>query len=240
MSHIYIATPSYGAPVYWYLHALTSTIPALERAGHQVQWKVLEGCCYVHLARNKLVRDFLMSEADELLFIDADIGWRPEEMLRLAGHDKPIVGAAAPFGIGEPGFPVHAIPAPSGCPLAEKETGLVLVDVLPTAVMKIKRQAFMDLAAAKKAPLRIEMDRHTGKERERYLSFFDFETDNERCIEFGEDVTFCRKWMSLGGELWVDPNVTLKHVGIHFREGNWHEHLMALPGGASAEKAQAA
>lgn len=239
MAHVYIATPSYGAPAYWYLHSLVSTIPALERAGHTIQWKVYEGCCYVHLARNQLVRDFLVSEADELLFIDADIGWKPEDMIRLVSHDKPIVGAAAPFRIGEYGFPVHAIPAPSGCPLVEKGTGLVLVDVLPTAVMKIKRQVFMDLAAKKKAPLRIQYNRKTGEELQRYLQYFDFEQDENLCIEYGEDVSFCRKWLSIGGELWVDPDITLKHVGVHFREGNWHEFLQALPGGV-AERAKAA
>lgn len=226
---LFIATPSYGEPCEDFKQSLKATFPVLEAAGYVIEQKVLQGCCYVHTARNKLVRDFLHSGADVLLFLDADLGWKPPDMLRLMQHDVAIVGGAAPFRTGTEGFPVHYLQTPDGYPMGNPETGLLECDVLPTAIMRIKRHVFFDLVASKQAPLRIENARD-GSERERYLSFFDFEADNANCVEYGEDVTFCRKWTRVGGQLWCEPNMTIRHHdggGPDYREGNLDRHLRA-------------
>ena len=35
-----------------------------------------------------------------------------------------------------------------------------------------------------------------------------------------EDYTFCRRWQALGGEIWLDPNTKLNHVGSYTFEGD--------------------
>lgn len=235
-SKIFIATPAYQGICGDYYGALLATVPALESAGHSVFWKMLEGCCYVHTARNKLARDFLVSDADYLLFIDSDIGWNVPDMLRLCARNRDIVGAAAPFRAGDPGFPVACATEADGRPMVDPATGLIGAIMLPTAVMRISRAALMAIAEAKRAPLIIEHKRD-GSENERYLSFFDFEYDAAHCCEFGEDVTFCRKAIASGISVWIEPDVTLRHHGVSFREGNYHDHLRALPGGGGAKPA---
>lgn len=230
MKTIFIGTPSYSGPCPDYQLTLLKAIPSFEKAGYQVYWKVLEGCCYVHTARNKIVQEFLLSDADELLFIDDDIGTDPPDLLRLLGRDKDIVGGAAPFRHGTLGFPIHHAVTATGH-ASNVEDGMLEVNMIPTAVLKIKREAFMKVARAGDAQLRIEYDRETSEEHARYLSFFDFEVDNEKHLEFGEDVTFCRKWKRLGGEIWCEPNMTIRHHGKNFREGNFLTHLRELKGG---------
>lgn len=224
MRSIFIATPSYHTPVSAYYASMLATIPALERAGHLVIWREWEQCCYVHTARNKLTAEFLVSGCDDILMIDNDLGWKSMDILRLASRTEDVVGAAAPFRHGEHGFPVHPVTDDHGRPRMDPASGLLEVDVLPTAIMKITRDALMRIAKAGHAPLRIEYGRNR-QELGRYLSFFDFEVDDTEHLEFGEDVTFCRKWHRVGGKLLVDPDFTITHFGPNFRVGNLREHL---------------
>lgn len=218
---IYIATPVYDRPCVDYNVSTLRAVIALEKAGHHVAQHVLPGCCYVHTARNKLVVHALKAGADRVLFWDADIGCEPEDILKLVNRDYPIVGALAPFRFGVPGFGgMWALDA-DGHPLGHD--GLVLASVLPTALMLIKREVFVALRQAGKAPLTIENEMD-GSERDRYLSWFDFERDGVH--EYGEDVTFNRKYQAIGGQLYIEPDITLRHhSGDSHREGNLHQYL---------------
>ena len=226
---IFISTPSYVQPVPDYYVSLLASVPALERAGISVEWSNPRGCCYIHTARNKAARAFLMSECDEMLFVDSDIGWNADEIVELCKIDRDIVGGAAPFKFGSIGFPTHP-KREDGFVLGDASAGLVLVDVLPTAMMKITREVFGQLAKRGKAAPRIEYN-PDGSEHERYVSFFDFEADNKHMVEYGEDVTFCRKWQSIGGQVWCYPNMTLRHhpADAEPRHGNFDEFLRANP-----------
>jgi hypothetical protein len=44
-----------------------------------------------------------------------------------------------------------------------------------------------------------------------------------------EDYTFCRRWQDMGGEIWVDPNTKLSHVGSYTFEGNLNNLLRPGP-----------
>jgi len=231
MRSVFIATPVYGAPMAHYTAALCAAALHLQERGYGVVAKLLTGLCYVHTARNKLVRDFLVSGLDDLLWWDADIGASPESIVKILEADRDVVGAAAPYRAGkELGFPCNPVGGPDRRPIVDPETGLIQVDPLPTALMKVRREALMKLAFAGKSRLRVEYDRE-GKERERYLSFFDFEIDEASHTEFGEDVTFGRKWQSLGGTMWVVPDITIQHDAT---TGNFHDYLRNLPGGGGA------
>ncbi len=35
-----------------------------------------------------------------------------------------------------------------------------------------------------------------------------------------EDYTFCRMWQKIGGDIWLDPNIKLNHVGQYVFSGN--------------------
>lgn len=241
---LFIATPTYGPPESNYNNSLRRGIQVLEKAGHTVEYYALEGCCYVHIARNKLVREFLRGDADEMLFWDADISVNEDDLVQLVAYDKPIVGGAAPFRIGLFGFPVHPI-IENGQVIREAD-GLMRVDVLPTALMKLKREVFTTLVEAGKAPRRLEKPPVDGETPAEYRAFFDFEIQpvqghgDDAFIEFGEDVAFCRKWMEIGGELWVYPDMTIGHAGKCIREANYLNYLALMHEDAEKKKAAAA
>lgn len=227
IADFYIATPCYSDPCHDYMKSLLLTQKSLSLAGYSLDWLTLEGCCYVHTARNKLVRNFLENGAKYLIFIDSDIGWDADEFVRFVAHKQDIVGAAAPFrGMGYKGFPTHW-KSQDGVPVGiECETGRLLgSDMIPTAMIKIRREVFLNEAVVKQSPLVIEYDRETLKESMRYRSYFDFERDDAKNVEYGEDVTFCRKCIRAGYQLWLEPNMTIRHWGKDCRSGNLDVYL---------------
>jgi hypothetical protein len=43
-----------------------------------------------------------------------------------------------------------------------------------------------------------------------------------------QDMAFSKRWRDIGGELWIDPNVSITHWGMVPHEGNLDAHLRAL------------
>jgi len=56
-----------------------------------------------------------------------------------------------------------------------------------------------------------ELDKHT-------FALFDTIIEKSSKRYLSEDYTFCRRWQELGGQVWLDPNISLNHYGtIPFR-----------------------
>lgn len=213
---VFIATPVYGPCAPQYVASLYSSVQLLERAGIKSMYGILPGHCYVQTARNHIVHQFLESKADDLLFIDADISWSPPDLVRLCGHDEPIVGGVAPFKADDKRFPATHIGE-------RRADGLVEAAVLPTMMLKIQRPVFLKMAQEGYAPLEHEFDwgGDPSKPTFTFLRFFAFTMDDVKHITIGEDVTFCAKWKLCGGKLWLDPDMTLSHHGSSASTGNY-------------------
>ena len=48
-------------------------------------------------ARNKLVTEFLKTDCTHLFFIDADISFEPDDLIRVLAFNKPLVAAPYPI-----------------------------------------------------------------------------------------------------------------------------------------------
>jgi hypothetical protein len=46
-------------------------------------------------------------------------------------------------------------------------------------------------------------------------NFFKVHIDKTNRLYLGEDWTFCQTWKDMGGEIWIDGSVILKHVGSY-------------------------
>ena len=69
-----IATPTMTGDVcHEYVTALVAMVADLNSRGVAVDLRFYPGCCYLELARNELADQFMASDCDKLLFIDADI-----------------------------------------------------------------------------------------------------------------------------------------------------------------------
>lgn len=218
-----IATPTMTGDVcHEYVSALIGTIADLNSRGVAIDLRFYPGCCYLELARNELASQFMASDCDRLLFIDADIGgYRPDAAWSLIETGRDVVGGLYRFKLDAEGYPATLNADQDGFPIVR--LGLVSVSMLPTGFMMITRDVF-DLMAIRFPHL--QMTRPDGSP---LWNYFPQGQQGQQWV--GEDVQFCRNWITCGGEIWVVPDINFCHVGKKAFHGNWHEFQQRQPGG---------
>jgi len=172
----------------------------LTAAGIGFDLAVEEGNCHVDDARNSLVRLFLQTDCTDFVFIDADVGFEADDLVRLLRFDADVVGGVYPKKSDEEDYPVYVEP---GTTLQARPDGLVEVHGLPTGFMRIRRHVLEKLVE--------RAVKFTGSNGEEYPVVF------ERVISGGRrwsgDYAFCQKWRKLGGKLYTDPLMRFSHSG---------------------------
>ena len=212
----------FGIPAYDHKVSLKQAISLMRFAqqapAHGIDITVgsICGCSVVSRARNLLVQDFLESDATDLMFIDADINFQPEDVIRLmAWVTEPGIGVAA-------GIPcARKVEKTYIVTLDEDENGvtmngmgLVRAKRVATAFMMIKREVIETLVKAN--PQWNYWDDRT----QRTLSaIFDFEVKENSYV--GEDYVFCDRARAAGFQVWVDPTIKLGHMGTIEYEGDY-------------------
>lgn len=217
--HLFIATPTYtGKLDAAYIFSLLYSMPRLQAAGIAMDHYVMSHNCHVDDSRNGILRDFLLTECTDLVFIDADVSWEPEALVRLALHDRDIVAGVYPKrSVVDDNFPVHVGP---GTTLQADADGLVEVIGAPTGFMKIKRHVIEKFFEANKHRRFTGMS--AGPSDAPYTLVFERTyTDGHR---WSGDYNFCREWRKMGGKIYVDPEMNLSHLGEVEFSGTLGDH----------------
>lgn len=216
---VFIAIPTYSGKLDANLvHSLIESIQLFEKEGIGYEFQTLSYSCHVDDARNELVRCFRNSDCDQLIFIDADVSWASDALVRLARYDRDIVAGVYPKRmLHDKDFPVLVEP---GKDLWADKDGLVEVLGAPTGFMKIKRHVIEKLAALKKD--RSYFDKHD--DREKNPNIIIFERTYEDGQRFSGDYSFCLAWRKLGGKIYVDPELMLSHKGEVQFSGTLGDH----------------
>lgn len=212
---VMIATPIARHPCWQYTLALTDTVLALQEAGIPHARQFVLGSSNLPRARNELVARFLASACTDLLFIDDDMGWKPESVIRLLASDKPVAGVVGRKKVEKPNTdPEVWCFSPDcgddGTAIVQDDMGFVRVKRVGTGFLKIARQAFEQIIAAHPDWKRAGHAGMSDAVKASYHRFFAFGDDEH---ETGEDFLFCNAWRELGGEIWIDPEQELSHVG---------------------------
>ena len=157
--------------------------------------------------RNTLVSKFLINDTStHLMFIDADIGWEPWHLLALIMAKKDVIGGLYPMKT----VPVQwVINADENC--KSENDYLQEVTKTGTGFMLIKREVLHKLKehpAVKKFQNDIGLDKALD---DHMYTFFDTAVRDGRY--YSEDWTFCENFRDMGGEVWIDKRVHLRHTG---------------------------
>ena len=160
-------------------------------------------------ARNTLTAKFLHNkDSTHLMFIDADIGWEPWHLMVLLDRQVDVIGGL---------YPMKSLPVKwcvNGFDGAEEgANGLQEVTKTGTGFLLIKRDVFEKLDAHPAVKpfindigLPVELNPHMK-------TYFDTAVRENRY--YSEDWTFCENWRDIGGKVWVDKRVLLKHTGTY-------------------------
>lgn len=217
---LHVAVPAYDGKVcVETARALLNEQTAAHLAGVEMEVSFTPGCSLITVARNQAVRSFIESDADRLVFIDSDVAWEPGGLLKLAANPVDFVGGAYRYKQEPEGYPVGWIVPDAENPpelIADPETGLLEVEAVPGGFLALSRAVFERLKAAH--PERAY--HHFG---EPFHAYFEAPFRDGRL--YGEDTAFCHDWRAIGGQVWLDPELTLTHVGgsqrFAGRIGDW-------------------
>jgi predicted O-methyltransferase YrrM len=216
---ICLAIPCYGQMTPVTAFALAASMRALADAGVAHDLIVLSGNCHVDDARNSIVREFLNGPCEHLMFIDADLSWAPEDLLRLARSNRDVIAGVYPHKKDERTFPVRHL----SCGILQAEPdGALEVDGVPGGFLRISRRALELLAS--------HAEHYYEQEDDRTLTprIFERTVHPETQIRFSGDYSFCRKWRDMGGRIYIDPEIHFGHCGEKEWRGCYGAHLRSV------------
>ena len=160
-------------------------------------------------ARNTLTAKFLHNkDSTHLLFIDADIGFEPWHILVLLNRQVDVIGGLYPMKSMPIKWCVNGIEGGE-----EGVDGLQEVSKTGTGFLLIKREVFEKLNAHPATKPFIN-DIGLAEELNPYMKTY-FDTAVRENRYYSEDWTFCENWRDLGGKIWVDKRVLLRHTGTY-------------------------
>jgi hypothetical protein len=208
---------------------------------HQMLLDTTENESLVHRARNIAVARFYQkTDATHFLFIDADIHFDPDSVMRLikSGHDVAV--AAYPKKCVMWNQAEEEVKKGATKDLARVSASLVMnfkyaqtqiidgfAEVLdgPTGFMLIKREVFTKMF--EKYPELLCVNDHQNKDLDEYYAVFDCMIDPESRRYLSEDYAFCRRWQQMDGKIFADCMTVLGHIGNLRFQGTLEDRLKA-------------
>lgn len=247
--HIFIATPCYGGQIGEpYFRSMMRLAILCNKYEIPYTVSTLANESLITRGRNTLVSFFMENpQATHLFFIDADIEFNPEDLLRMVAYDKPVVVGAYPkkavnwnsiisAARNNPEETADTIEGHSSnyvvnfdflldengnrTPQVQIVDNLVRLKDAGTGFMCIKKETIrqlMDLHPEMKYANDINVDM---KFEPFMYALFDTMIDPDSRRYLSEDYMFCRLWQQAGGEVYLDPRTALNHVGHYTFRGN--------------------
>jgi glycosyltransferase involved in cell wall biosynthesis len=215
MRRVLIGTPSYDGRIdVWFANSLLGTVKMAYEKDVFVHAIYTSYDSLIQRARNSLFKLAIDGGYDDLFFIDSDCEWEPEWFFRLLERPEPIIGAALVKKSSTEGYTVKLMDKE----LKKSEDGkLIEVDGVGTGFLKIGRFALEKLW---------EISEEYTSEGQKHRMVCDIKIENGDLIS--EDYILCNKWKSLGYKVWLDPTITLNHIGTKKFKGDFQSFINQL------------
>ncbi len=229
--NLVVATPCFGGQISIHYAASLLKLEKLLRTYGGVSLKVLfkDGDALITRARASLISQFLDDpKATHLLFIDADIGFEPDQVLRLIQSGADMAAAVYPVkridwdkvrttietGRANPAAAALKYVFEVGDPNAVTLRGdFIKVRYAGTGFLMIRREA-LERMCTRYPRLQFKRDHSIDAATASDNRFALFESMiAEDGTYLSEDFAFCKRWTDMDGEIWADRNSKLVHVG---------------------------
>lgn len=229
--HIKVVTPSHGGQVSAnYAASMLDLALACFRRDIRLSWDLGSVESDIACARDAFVRRFLEEpDATHLLFIDADIGFAPDQAMRLLNFDAEFTAAAYPLtkfdwsrivsatrkGNTSPASVLDYAVAWGESEEASSQDDFRRVRSVGLGFVMLRRSALLKLSAAYVDRIRDIADAEANQPKKSSVGpgLFGHMVEPETGIYLSECFAFCRRWTNLGGKIWLDTRSKLTHVG---------------------------
>jgi len=220
---LFIALPAYDFKVSLKLAiSLARFAQTAPQHGVTIQIGSICGCSVVSRARNLLVKDMLESDCTDLLFVDSDINFEPEDVYRLmawASDPKKGIVGGVPRTRSDNKVYIATLDYDENNELTMNRMGLVRARRLATAFMLVRREVFTTLVDAHP-----EWSYYDSRTARTLSAVFYFKLTDEGYM--GEDYLFCDRAREHGFEVWVDPTIKLGHMGVQEYMGDFGAEVL--------------
>ena len=233
--HLVIGTPMYGGMcTSEYTQSLLNLSESANKSDVKLTTIFLGNESLIQRGRNTVAHHFMnLPDATHLLFIDADIKFRTQDIVKMIAADKSlIVGPVALKGynwdeirqaavngeddIGRTGgvFNINKLP---GIDMVDENTPFE-IEHGGNAFMMIRRDVFETLKPH--TPIYTNGGRSLPDGVEIY-DYFRVEINKDTNHLLSEDYFLCHSYRQLGGKVWCAPWVETGHFGSHLFNGKY-------------------
>jgi hypothetical protein len=232
--HLVVATPCFGGQVSSLYASSIFHLQSAVRSKSNINLKVelRDGDALITRARANLMTLFLDDPTTtHFLFVDADIGFTPDQVFRLIESGADVVAGAYPIKRVNWDKAKRAIEAQRpNVPSAALDyvleindpdhvvvvNGFTRVRYAGTGFLMIRRHVFEKMCAHPAyASLQFfrehSLDTLAGSLNR--FALFECMIDPNTRTYLSEDFAFCKRWTDIGGEIWLDLQSRLDHVG---------------------------
>ena len=221
---VFIATPTYDGKLHWATSkGIVGAAYMCAKANIGFAADVIPHDAFVQKGRATLVNRFLASGMRDLLFVDADIGFEPEDVATICKAAPDVVCGLYLMKTNDA---TPRYPALMCDPIVRHPSDMRLIKMqyAPTGFMRIRRHALERMIAA--WPEDYWIDGMHGK-------VYDLFPAGRYGHEFtGEDIKFCEKLINCGLDLWAMQGIKLRHFGERSWDSCWQIDRAAPEGKA--------
>jgi hypothetical protein len=242
--HVFVATPMYGGLAHAkFIESCMMFMNAARDNGISVTFAFMGNESLITRARNALANGFLKSPCTHLFFVDADIGFRPMDAIRMVQADCDIIAGVYPKkdinwpqvaravrdGVPDADLYHHTgdfvinvdnappggftVPTDKPFPVRNAGTGLMLIKRRVFEILKDHVPSYTNNMTTQNKSLKVEADK--------IHEYFATSIDPEHNVLLSEDYHFCQVWKKAGGEVHIAPWCDLTHNGTYEFSGHF-------------------
>jgi len=244
--HVLLATPCYGGQMMrGYAQSCLNLQRLCDANGIKLDILTIGNESLITRARNFYVSLMLAKkEYTHLLFVDADVSFNPLNVVRMLTANKDVCAGCYPKkGINwekvtaiikegvvekefvEPAAYDYAVNIitenDQGVQKVPIQNGFMKVAYAATGFMMIKREVLEKMAREFSNLKYVNdvggYDSHGNKDY--FYALFDCYIDPVSKRYLSEDYAFCKRWLGMNGEIWVDLSCNLSHDGTYSFKG---------------------
>jgi glycosyltransferase involved in cell wall biosynthesis len=236
-----IGTPMYGGICHaGFMQSIFQLFGLLHFKGHSGVFLTVLNESLISRARNDIARNFLQSDADVLLFIDADITFNAEDIYEMLMLNEDVIGSAVPLrkmnwrSLHEGILVYEGKKHPNkfgkyfnfNTDTAEEIYDAVIekkpfeVLRIGTAILSIKRRVFEQMQEI----VPVYYSNNQGEESMKSWDFFPVYVEDE--ILISEDFSFCNRWREMGNKVMAVGHYDIGHTGSFEFIGNLRDEVL--------------
>jgi len=218
---IHIAMPCYDMVKIPTMISIAKLVKELTQAGLKFEINTMKSP-YIAYARNILMSRFLQREEDHLLFIDSDLEFDPECVLKMLIAQKDIICTPYRVKTNDPAAIKYTVSIKDPKNVKILAGGLVEIQGGPAGMMLIKRTVFEKMIKDyPEREIKIHPNEDTFPKDMQIYNFWDCNFKDG--IWKGEDIYFCDLAQQSGFKVYANLDSTLIHHGSYGYKGKYSD-----------------